>query len=168
MGKRKKKIETTELKDWRIASKTKPIKAKPLISVLVDKKVTNQFLLSTLEGKEVLGDGSLICIGDAGDAWQQMPNKLLAKYTVTTIDIDGWMVCEPRPDNAVDVVEVTAGQCDSDGTFYIIGQWGATIGDEKNVQEGVAGDFICRNRTDKTDVWIVHRKLFMNTYNIKS
>ena len=170
MDKPRKKIETKEIKDWRVASKTKPIKAKPLISVLVDKKVTNQFLLSTIEGKEVLGDGSLICIGEAGDAWQQMPNKLLAKYTVTAIDGEGWMVCEPRPDNAVDVIEVTPALCGSDVDFYIIGQWGATIGDEKNVQTGVVGDFICRNRTDNDndDVWIVHRKLFLNTYNIKS
>ncbi len=27
------------------------------------------------------------------------------------------------------------------------------------------GDFICRNREDKTDVWIVKRKIFINTYN---
>ena len=82
------------------------------------------------------------------------------------------MICEPLPDNAVDVVEVTDAMCTPDAhnanAFYIIGQWGETVGEEKNVQRGTAGDFICRNRTDHTDVWIVRRRLFLNTYVIKS
>ena len=163
-----KKIATAELTGWRIASKTRPIKAKPLINLLVDRTVASKFLVDTLEGKEPLGDGVVICVGEAGDAWQQMPKKLLAKYSVTSIDADGWMVCSPLPDNAVDMVEIDPVQCDTDGSFYITGQWGATVGDEKNVQTGTAGDFICRNRTDQTDVWIVRRKLFLNTYNIKA
>lgn len=163
-----KRIELDEATVWAIASKTRPIRAKPLISLLVDKSVTGKFLVDTLEGKEPLGDGVVICIGEAGDTWQQMPNKLLAKYRVTSIDVDGWMVCEPLPDNAVNVMEITADQCDADGTFYIIGQWGATIGNEKNVQAGIAGDFVCRNRTDHSDIWVVNRKLFLNTYIMKS
>lgn len=162
------KIELGEETVWSIASKTRPIKAKPLISLLVDRSVTGKFLVDTLEGKEPLGDGVVICVGEAGDTWQQMPNKLLAKYRVTSIDVDGWMVCEPLPDNAVNVVEIVAEQCDANGAFYIIGQWGATIGDEKNVQTGNVGDFVCRNRTDHSDIWVVKRKLFLNTYIMKS
>ena len=45
---------------------------------------------------------------------------------------------------------------------------GATVGEEKNVQTGEKGDFICQNRTNPTDVWVVKRKLFLNTYIIKS
>ena len=157
------KINTETINNWKIASKTRPIKAKPLINLLVDRSVTSKFLVDTLEGKEPLGDGVVICVGEAGDTWQQMPKKLLQKYSVTEIDKDGWMVCNPLPDNAVDVVEVT--DC---GEFYIIGHWGETVGEEKNVQRGVLGDFICRNQTDKSDVWIVRRKLFLNTYVIKS
>lgn len=163
-----KKIDATELTNWKVASKTRPIKAKPLINLLVDRTVTSKFLVDTLEGKEPLGDGVVICVGETGDTWQQMPNKLLAKYSVTSIDADGWMVCEPLPDNAVDVTEVGPDQCDANGFFYIIGQWGATVGNEENVQVGTVGDLICRNRADQTDVWIVRRKLFLNTYNIKS
>ncbi|MCK5591426.1 MAG: hypothetical protein KAI72_05675 [Candidatus Pacebacteria bacterium] len=162
------KVDTAEVKEWRIASKTRAVKAKPLINLVVDKTVLSKFLVDTLEGHEPLGDGAVICIGEAGDVWQQMPNKLLEKYNVASIDDDGWMICDPRPDNAVDVIEVDSAQCDTDGSFYVIGQWGATIGDEKNVQVGTAGDFICRNRTDHTDAWIVRRNLFLNTYNIKS
>ena len=94
----------------------------------------------------------------------------------------------PKPDNAVNVLEVTkewlkdaalnAGLsipfADSRtynmGDFCISGQWG----DDKypevghNIQWGSAGDFICQNRTDPTDVWVVRRKLFLNTYVVKS
>lgn len=166
-----KKIEKTEITGWHVASKTRPIKAKPLITLLVDRKVTNKFLVDTLEGKEPLGDGSIICVGEAGDTWQQTQKKLLAKYDVKAIDEDGWMVCEPRPENAVDVIEVTEGMVVRGGgenDFYIIGQWGETLGDEVNVQKGKIGDFICRNREDHDDCWIVRRKLFLNTYTIKS
>ena len=34
------KIDTTQIKSWNIASKTRPIKAKPLINLLVDRTVT--------------------------------------------------------------------------------------------------------------------------------
>ena len=165
------KIETSEITGWNIASKTRPIKAKPLINLLVDRTVTSKFLVDTLEGREPLGDGVVICVGEAGDTWQQMPKKMLQKYHVAAIDTDGWMVCEPLPDNAVDMVEVTESMTISGGgmvDFYIIGQWGETIGEEKNIQKGMIGDFICRNQTDHSDVWIVRRKLFLNTYIIKS
>lgn len=165
------KIIPEWIKDWRVASKTRPIKAKPLVSILVDRTVTNKFLVDTLEGREPLGDGAVICVGEAGDTWQQMPKKLLQKYRVSAIDVDGWMHCEPLPDNAVDCIEVTSAIINGelgDRNFYIIGQWGETIDNEKNVQMGVEGDFICRNQSDHSDVWVVRRKLFLNTYIIKS
>lgn len=169
------RIDTTKITNWKVATKTRPIKAKPLVSILVDRTITNKFLVDTLEAKEPLGDGVVICVGEAGDTWQQMPKKLLQKYRVVSIDKDGWMDCEPLPDNAVDcfevVVDVIREKQDPEYptlAFTIIGLWGETINKEKNVQRGVAGDFICRNQTDHTDVWIVKRKLFLNTYNIKS
>ncbi len=181
------KIVTGFLTGWRLASKTQPIKAKPLITLLVDRQVSSKFLVDTLEGKEPLGDGSIICIGAAGDAWQQMPKKLLQKYDVTDIDKDGWMVCTPKPDNSVNFVEVSkefqtflvetnASQPFPDedmykvASFVIEGQWGSSEYPQlgKNIQLGNDGDFICQNRTDPTDVWIVRRKLFLNTYVQKS
>lgn len=162
------RIEQSFVKSWQIASKTRPIKAKPLINLLVDRTVTSKFLVDCLEGKEPLRNGVVICIGEAGDVWQQMPKKLLQKYTVKAIDADGWMVCEPLPDNAVDCVEVTEAMSKGSVCFTIIGQWGATTENEKNVQKGCVGDFLCRNRNDNTDWWVVNRKLFLNTYVIKS
>lgn len=53
---------------WKVAKKTKPIRAKPLASIVVDTSVLSKFLLDTLEGKEPLGDGVVICLGDSNDA----------------------------------------------------------------------------------------------------
>ena len=162
------RIIPNQISNWNVASKTRPIKAKALVNLLVDRTVTSKFLVDTLEGKEPLGNGVVICVGEAGDTWQQMPKKLLAKYDVTAIDPDGWMVCTPKPDNSVNCFEVTSNLVSVGGSFTIIGQWGATVNGELNVQSGVAGDFICQNRTDATDIWVVKRKLFLNTYIIKS
>lgn len=164
---------------WSVATKTKNVRAKPLISIMVDRGVLSKFLIDTLEGKEPLGDGAVVCLGESNDVWQQMPKKLLQKYNVVEIDADGWMVCEPRPDNAVLCHEVTTQSLDvlmadyewapgeyRSKNFYIIGQWGEDS-PEGPKQFGVVGDYICRNRDDPTDVWIVHRKIFINTYSIK-
>ena len=177
------KIDTNKIEGWLLATKTRPIKAKPLINLLVDRTIVSKFLVNTLEGREPLGDGVVICVGEAGDAWQQMPNKLLSKYDVTGIDKDGWMVCIPKLDNSVNVKEITDLFLSSKsealkdypddrmynlGRFAISGHWGdnayPTLG--KNIQWGDMGDFICQSRTDSTDVWIVKRKLFLNTYNL--
>lgn len=178
------KILTDKISNWKIATKTRPIKAKPLINLLVDQTVTSKFLVDTLEGREPLGDGVVICIGEAGDTWQQMPKKLLAKYNVTEIDKDGWMVCQSKPDNEVNCIEITReflslktsclaeppdNEMYKSYSFYVNGQWGSNDNPlfGKNVQWGDAGDFVCQNCTDLTDVWIVKRKLFLNTYVIK-
>jgi hypothetical protein len=156
---------------WQTATKTKPIKAKPLISIMVDRSVLSKFLLDTLEGKEPLGDGAVVCVGVSNDAWQQMPKKLLAKYTVVSIDEDGWMVCEPKPDNAVNCIQVTPGIMSRQGltepTFSIVAQWGAQQPDGTMLQTGDVGDYVCCSRDDASDVWIVKRKIFDNTYSIK-
>ena len=80
------KIDVSKIVGWKIASKTKDITAKPLINLIVDKKVTNKFLLDTLEGKANINPNSQICIGGAGDAWQQSAENLLKKYDVIAID----------------------------------------------------------------------------------
>jgi hypothetical protein len=49
-----KRIRVEEISKWNIAKKTKSIKAKPLISIMVDRNVMNKFLVDTLEGKEPL------------------------------------------------------------------------------------------------------------------
>lgn len=168
-----KQIKPENITVWGVGKKTKGLRAKPLISIMVDKSVTSKFLVDTLEGNEPLGDGAIICVGEANDIWQQMPTRLLQKYDVVDVDNEGWMVCEPKPDASVDCVEITEDivgiENVLDTELYIVGTWGETKtinGKEvKNTQRCELGDFICRNRTDKSDVWIVNRKIFDNTYN---
>lgn len=158
------KISTGTL-DWKTAKKTQSLRAKPLINLMVDRSVMSKFLLDTLEGNEKLGDGAVVCIGGAGDAWQQMPAKLLAKYTVTNIDAEGWMLCEPKPENLINVYEVTQTTNSVNDKFYILGHFGVESEDGLR-QYGEAGDFIGQNRDDPTDVWVIRRKIFLNTYQL--
>lgn len=156
-------VATDQIAAWRRAKKTKGIKAKALQTLLNDESMLTKFLLDTIEGTQTLKAGSVVCVGSAGDAWQQKREKLFGQYTVTGLTLDGWMICEPKPDVERDAYEVTADQCGPDGDFSIIGQWGTdTILDGRKValQFGKAGDIICRNQQDHTDVWIVRRKEF--------
>lgn len=173
-----KNIDINKIEKWGVAKKTKNVRAKPLLSIMVDNTITSKFLLDTLEGREPLGDGSVICIGDSNDIWQQMPKKLLQKYDVIEIDNEGWMVCKPKPDNSVECFEITASffgekyatpNISDESKFYIKGLWGEDfkVGDETHlIQKCNYGDFICRNREEHEDVWIVARKIFINTYNV--
>ncbi len=144
---------------WRRAKKTKGLRAKPMINLMVDRSVVNKFLLDTLEGKEPLGENAMFCIGEAGDAWQQAPKALLKKYDIVDVDNDGWMVCTPKPDNEVQFYE-------SDANQYITGHWGETVDGLTCQQWCKVGDFVLRNPEDPSDQWVVQRKLFLNTYMV--
>jgi len=170
------RIDTSKLTGWKIATKTKELRAKPMGSLFSNLTPLNKFLLNTLEGVEPVPDSSILCVGSLGDVWQQTPKKLLAEYNVTHIESDGWLICEPKPNNAVNCVEVDRFLIDAldkmphseiTMSFTIIGHYGQTIGDENNVQTGEEDDYICQNLTDPTDVWIVKRNLFQNTYIVK-
>lgn len=172
------KIDTTQLSNWRIAVKCRPIKTRPVNDIIdTHSLVFKKLLLQTLEGNISLRADAIFCIGEAGDVWMQSIDKLEKKYTAVDRDNQGWIEYQPKPENETDVIEVTPSLIptppdqETDGEFYIIGQWGENIifqtHAEKNVQRGEIGDFICRNRTDHSDVWIVRRRLFLNTYAIK-
>lgn len=176
-----KRINVEQIVKWNIGKKTKNIKAKALISIMVDKNMMAKFLVDTLEGKEPLGDGAVICLGECNDIWQQMPMKLLKNYDIIDIDADGWMVCKPKPDNSIECVEITeelkyvtdsSDMWVSDKEeFFIVGLWGeelAILDQKVQIQRADIGDFICRNCEDKSDVWIVKKKIFRSTYNIIS
>ena len=170
------RIQIQDITTWSQAVKTKPIKAKHLSAVIPDQSIKSKFLLDTIEGKEPMGENVVICIGGSFDAWQQTPEKLFGKYDVTGMTKDGWMDCVPKPDVEVDCMQVTRDfinvLCDNGvaegwyGKFSIIGLWGATVGEETNVQSGVQGDYICRSQSDPNDIWIVHQSIFENTYTI--
>jgi hypothetical protein len=163
-------LETFSLTAWRRGKKTKGLKAKALINLLVDRSIVNKFLIDTLEGREPIDSANIFCIGEAGDAWQQTSKALLKKYDVKAIDNDGWMVCEPKPENEVEFIELNnavldSAACGIQGHGYIVGQWGATVDGVENLQAFVLGDFMCRQPHDHSDRWIVRRTLFLNTYS---
>jgi hypothetical protein len=160
-------LDVSSITDWRSATKTRPIVAKHVTALTTDQRLLSQLLIGTLEGREPIDAHNVICVGEHGDAWQSTPKKLLAKYSISSIDQDGWLVCDPKPDNAVDCFEVTSDHIDGD-QFYVVGLWGETLPDgTKNVQTGLRGDIVCRSQTDQSDIWIVRRKLFNSTYEIR-
>lgn len=159
-------IFSGQLVDWKIAKKTKSIRAKPTVSIMVDQSVLSKFLLTTLEANEKIGDGSVICLGESGDIWQQMPKKLLAKYTIASIDKDGWMVCEPLPDNSIECIQWDSVINTKNGEHWVQALWGEDYRTYGKCQRFAYGDYICRNRTDPTDIWVVRRRFFENTYTV--
>lgn len=155
-------FDPSTVSEWRVAKKTKGLRAKPMVSLLVDRSVASKFLVDTLEAKEPVAPNAMFCIGEGNDAWQQAPAKLLKKYNVVDVDEDGWMVCEPKAENSVEFYEVPMGT--TLRQTFIVGNWGETIGELKNLQAYSPGDFIVRNREDHSDVWVVRRKIWLNTY----
>lgn len=150
---------------WRAATKTKPIMAKPVRSVVADTSILQRLRLVTPEGDEGLHGSNLICIGgEEGETWQQAAKKLFAKYTITGMSETGWMICTPIPSNVEDAVEVIV---EGGGQFSVVGLWGVPQPDGTNLQFGKSGDMVLRSPANHNDVWIVKRGLFDATYEIK-
>src|SRR5262245_12784727 len=55
----------------RRCQKTRPIKAKPVSSIVADKSVTSRLLLATLEANERVDPNAIVCRGVADDLWMQ-------------------------------------------------------------------------------------------------
>lgn len=165
-------LDVTNIRAWKKATKTRPIRAKHVQLVLVDKSIQDKFLLSTIEAIQGIGPGSMICLGESGDIWQQSPETLLKKYTITGFDAEGWSICTPKPDNEVDCYvadKQTFMVLPSDRAgFSILARWGEKRKDGTFIQYGNFGDVVCRSQSDPGDVWIVARKLFDSTYEIKA
>lgn len=162
-------IDTTPHWTGRLGKKTKGLKAKPLVNLIVDKSVMSKFLLDTLEAKEVLTPDACFCIGQANDAWQQATSKLLKDYDLTGIDADGWMLWHPKPTKIVEFIEVDQAFLDTVGALpaeelYIVGLWGSVIGVHRNLQRLHLGDFIARQRDVHEDQWVVAKSIWQRTY----
>lgn len=161
----KTKIDASQLQNWTVGKKVKPLRAKPMASLMNDQSVTSKFLISTLEGIQNIKPDSMVCIGADNDAWQQERAKLLKTYSVTEITADGWMICTPKPEAARHVVEVTDQIVM--GEFLLTNtQWGEKQEDGSFAQTGHRGDFIVRSIEDPKDFWIVKRSVFLSTYEI--
>ena len=164
-------IKPELLTNWKTATKTRNIIARPLCTLIIDSDIATKLLLKTLEGNQEIAfskSDTMVCVGASTDVWQQDKKKLLQKYDVVDFTTDGWMICKPKPDNEVEVVEITelilALTLNPTDAFTIEGQWGQPSDDGKFLQFGNIGDFICRNPKDHTDNWIVKKFLFRSTY----
>lgn len=167
-------IETSQLK-WRRVKKAKPIKAKPISTILSDQSVLSKIVLATLEGHEAVKANSYVCWGVDNDLWQQKGAPLHAKYTPVSVDEDGWIHFEPKPDVEVNFAQV--GQELALGPyngFSIINpSWGderVLDGKQVYLQYGIVNDWIGmglnKDGSDNpADIYRVARKFFNNTYD---
>jgi len=136
--------------DYGKARKVKPIKARP-INTILDKgeqsqSVWEKLLLATLEGSQPLKRGSVICWGVNDDVWQQTVKKLHDKYQPTEMDEDGWVTYVPKDTedavmNAHEVIAsggpLSASSLGPRGGFSIINPW---WGDERVVSASVLAE----------------------------
>lgn len=121
------------------------------------------FLIQTLEGTQAVRNvpGTMVCIGIDADVWQQGRDKLFAKYNITGIDDNGWLLCEPKPDVQVECYQVL-----TETPFTIKSKWGKKCDDGTYEQTGQPGDYVVRAKGNASDLWIVAQKIFDATYEI--
>jgi hypothetical protein len=162
--KMKTRLQPGSLTGWKTAKKTKPLKAKHMSAIMTDKSVAARFLLATLEGNQVLANDSFVCVGADDDAWQQTSAALFKKYNMSAADPDGWITCTPKPEVAAEAIEVLVTMTTDSPDFEIVGQWGQKNEAGELIQNGVVGDYLCRRPSDNSDVWVVARRVFLNTY----
>jgi hypothetical protein len=138
------------------------MRVKHISAVLTDLEVTATMLVRTLEGDERVSKDAFICVGPAGEMWQQTSKHLFKKYNLTGCDDNGWWIASPKDGNVVDACQI------SEPEFTVRGLWGTESDDGKFYQTGKAGDWVLRSRENPEDVWIVRGTLFAATYEVKS
>lgn len=167
-------INTSAVPKWHDCRKTKGLRAKHMGAVLADKSVLGMFLLNTLEGREPVDGTSMICVGPLNDVWQQQGANLFKKYNAVAVDEDGWFEfvpksADPNANATVECVQVTAQMLldmKAETTQYVQGTYGETIQEIVNLQQFKLGDYICRDKANSKDVWVVAEKIFNNTYAV--
>lgn len=151
-------IIDTSTFNWSRAKKTKAIRAIS-IAAAVHPEIIKYLNLETIEANEPLESINFLCIATTGEAWQQAAKNFFKKYKVVNVDLDGFLVAEPLPENEVEFVIA-----EQDG--YIVGKWGETIDGVKNLQRVRVGDTIARQTYEHEDQWVVNRTLWNGTYTV--
>lgn len=176
---------------YREVQKTKPIKARPINTILdksdSDCSIFEKMLLSTLEGSQNLKRDGMICWGIDNDVWQQDLKKLRKQYDIVDVDADGWLTCNPKPEspkNGCGVEALPNGvEFGLAGGFAVINpKWGdkrvipasvlQTAGFETDVDctcylhYAVKGDWILQVPSDTEDMYRVANKFFRSTYDL--
>ena len=152
--------------------KTKPIKAKPLATILIDESVMSKMFLATLEGHQSLKSGSFVCWGVDNDVWQCSAKSIHDKYTPVSVDGLGWTLFEPKKDTPVDacLIDERTFEFGPAGGFSVINPtWGddrVVDGKAVYLHYGVAGDYVMRGLASEDDYYRIARKFFDNTYEM--
>jgi hypothetical protein len=152
---------------WGRAKKIRPIRVKPINCLFNDKSVLAKFLLDTIEGYQALRRDSMVCLGYAGDIWQQSAESLHKSYSPLRLETDGWVIFEPKPEDERLVIEVHLFGCNiGDKGFAIKAKWGEEQPDGSILQYGRSGDIVAQRSDDPEDVWIIKREIFTATYAV--
>ncbi|HCX24428.1 MAG TPA: hypothetical protein DHN29_21090 [Cytophagales bacterium] len=146
--------------------KNKPIRVKPITEVFRDHSVIDKFLMKTLEGKEEIDHTNMMCMGAIDDPWQQPLKNVKKNYDFDTIDKNGWIIFEPKPDAPRNVFQVTETMVREGNSFEVVALWGEER-DGEFYQKGVVGDYIANMPDNPDDVYIIAEKVFKATYTIE-
>ena len=120
------------------------------------RRVTETEQIASLESKsQTAKPGDFICRGIQGELWPQSEKSLLGSYTASgEKDAEGFERYDPRPDApAVEATQVNE-------PFYVIASWGRL--------DGKGGDYVVRRQNDPSDIWIVDRAIFENSYKFQT
>lgn len=167
-------IGTSPVPSWNDCRKVKGLRAKHMKSVLTDSSVLGMFLLNTLEGREPVDGTSMICVGPMSDVWQQRSANLFKKYNAVGVDEEGWFefvpkTADPNAPATVECIKVTPEflrDMKAQSAQYVQGTYGETIQHIENLQQFKLGDYICRDKINTHDVWVVADRIFLNTYEV--
>lgn len=160
------------------AVKVKPMKAKPISTILNDDSVMNKIVLATLEGHQTVKANGFVCWGIDNDLWQQDEKKLHLNYTIASVDPDGWFHCVPKDDAPRMACQITEAVAAEQGFkfgpahgFSILNpSWGderVLGGKQVWLHYGVVNDYVLAMPTDTADTYRVARKFFDNTYEVR-
>ena len=107
--------------------------------------------IETMEGWTIAAQGDYLCRGVSDEVWAQEEEKLLQKYVASgVVDEEGWEHFKPNPN----APKVQAAQVVR--AFQVESRYGTL--------HGKAGDYLIRSTTDASDVWVVDRSIFEQTY----
>lgn len=87
-----------------------------------------------------------------------LKNSYLNTVSRVLMQMDGWMLCEPIPDNSVECYQWTNDIITHNGEHYVKALWGEDFRTYGPCQAFAKGDYICRSHTDHTNVWVVRKK----------
>jgi len=116
--------------------------------------VHQSMTVESLEGPIRIGEGDYVCLGQSDELWAMTSDDLLRRYTPTgevqTINAETWKVYTPRPARIALAAQM-------DEAFAVFTPWG--------VLRGKPGDLLLLDETDPTDLWVVDRVIFDQTYD---